>query len=542
MAPIVVIGPYRSGKSFLLNQLLNVTCDKGFGVGHFRETQTKGIWIWGQPIIITNAHDEKGDHCYLYVDTEGFESAGKSNSYDDRIFALAVVMSSLMIYNLPEAVRESDLERLSFSVELSNGIFNSENELNHIKSGNMLWLIQRDFLQGKSVQESIERILRLVDNPKKDDNIEDLNKIRRSIGIISNNSLGYGLRQPHLERTKLCEMTDEYLDETYVNQRNELREIVRNNTGVKMMNGKKMNGSDMADLIVQVIEALNEKEIPTANSIIITFNNQLIDRYIKEFVNKMMKVELPMKEEILIEMKNQLKDDLIMKYNKNKYGSKGEWMKKSEELKKEFEDVLERHFSTIQLNNTVISNELCEKIEDVCEKRIEEEGNRIYIPSKYRFQNIYNICLEEFDTKCIGPAYDQQKKRLEKVFERERIHYLKEYNDNLYMGLIILSLLIIVIFRFIISYKIIEGFGWISFVFLEIYPRIGNNASFDHFYQSNIWNIIINVWEIASEYFLLIIVSMVMIIIIFFVRKFKIHMMMSKKKRRLSYENKDCNV
>ena len=28
VAPVVVIGPYRSGKSFLLNQLLGVSCGK----------------------------------------------------------------------------------------------------------------------------------------------------------------------------------------------------------------------------------------------------------------------------------------------------------------------------------------------------------------------------------------------------------------------------------------------------------------------------------------------------------------------------------
>ena len=42
IAPVVVIGPYRSGKSFTLNQLLGVPCDGGFGVGHQRDTQTKG--------------------------------------------------------------------------------------------------------------------------------------------------------------------------------------------------------------------------------------------------------------------------------------------------------------------------------------------------------------------------------------------------------------------------------------------------------------------------------------------------------------------
>jgi hypothetical protein len=34
----------------------------------------------------------------LFVDTEGFESTARSSSYDDRIFAVAAVLSSLLIY------------------------------------------------------------------------------------------------------------------------------------------------------------------------------------------------------------------------------------------------------------------------------------------------------------------------------------------------------------------------------------------------------------------------------------------------------------
>lgn len=29
--------------------------DKGFGVGHTRDTQTKGVWVWGQPVAKTEA-------------------------------------------------------------------------------------------------------------------------------------------------------------------------------------------------------------------------------------------------------------------------------------------------------------------------------------------------------------------------------------------------------------------------------------------------------------------------------------------------------
>ncbi|URE00025.1 GTP binding protein [Musa troglodytarum] len=126
IAAVAVIGPYRSGKSFLLNQLLSLSCDEGFGVGHMRDTKTKGIWVWGTPVEL----DIDGTKVsVLYLDTEGFESVGKSNVYDDRIFALATVMSSVLIYNLPETIREADISRLSFAVEIAEefyGRFNFE--------------------------------------------------------------------------------------------------------------------------------------------------------------------------------------------------------------------------------------------------------------------------------------------------------------------------------------------------------------------------------------------------------------------------------
>ncbi|MCD7472140.1 hypothetical protein HAX54_013135 [Datura stramonium] len=105
IAAVAVIGPYRSGKSFTLNQLLSLSCYEGFGVGHMRDTKTKGIWVWGTPVEL----DINGvKTSVFYLDTEGFESIGKSNVYDDRIFALAAVMSSVLIYNLPETLKWSN--------------------------------------------------------------------------------------------------------------------------------------------------------------------------------------------------------------------------------------------------------------------------------------------------------------------------------------------------------------------------------------------------------------------------------------------------
>ena len=98
VAPVVVIGPYRSGKSFLLNQLLGVPCDEGFGVGHTRKTETKGVWMWSEPTVVMSSAPGKPPTSVVYVDTEGFEATGMSDAYDDRIFALSSIVASARRY------------------------------------------------------------------------------------------------------------------------------------------------------------------------------------------------------------------------------------------------------------------------------------------------------------------------------------------------------------------------------------------------------------------------------------------------------------
>ena len=50
-------------------------------MGHQRDTKTKGIWVWGEPMEV----DVNGvTTSVLFLDTEGFESVRKSSVYDDR--------------------------------------------------------------------------------------------------------------------------------------------------------------------------------------------------------------------------------------------------------------------------------------------------------------------------------------------------------------------------------------------------------------------------------------------------------------------------
>ena len=44
------------GGGSLAPAVLHPAClaDEGFGVGHTRVTQTKGVWMWGEPVPVTS--------------------------------------------------------------------------------------------------------------------------------------------------------------------------------------------------------------------------------------------------------------------------------------------------------------------------------------------------------------------------------------------------------------------------------------------------------------------------------------------------------
>ena len=64
VAVFVIVGPYRQGKSYLLNRLLNIS--NGFSVGHTDNSCTKGIWMH-HGVIKRNNNQTMN---ILYLDSE----------------------------------------------------------------------------------------------------------------------------------------------------------------------------------------------------------------------------------------------------------------------------------------------------------------------------------------------------------------------------------------------------------------------------------------------------------------------------------------
>jgi len=151
---ISVVGPYRTGKSFLMNRLLGQ--QDGFEIGPTVQSCTRGIWIWGRPVKVSDDM-----HCIL-MDTEGLGSCNRTHNIDIKIFTLTVLLSSMFVYNCLNAIDENALEVLSLVVNLTKYISSQQkndesgvyNQANY--SPYFMWVV-RDFSLQMMPAEAIER-------------------------------------------------------------------------------------------------------------------------------------------------------------------------------------------------------------------------------------------------------------------------------------------------------------------------------------------------------------------------------------------------
>ena len=127
-----------------MNRLLGK--QDGFEIGSTVQSCTRGIWIWGRPVRVSN------DLHAILIDTEGLGSCNRDQQIDIKIFSLALLLSSYFLYNCMNAIDENALESLSLVVNLSKHIHVTTKPSNLEESASMfskyfpyfMWVI-RDF-------------------------------------------------------------------------------------------------------------------------------------------------------------------------------------------------------------------------------------------------------------------------------------------------------------------------------------------------------------------------------------------------------------
>ena len=108
-----VIGPYRSGKSYLMNVLTKGKAK--FATGSSTNPCTQGVWI--ELLNPTNASIGPST---MLMDTEGLFSYNRNEAFDMTLFLFTTLVSSVMIYNSLGIIDESALENFAFLTNMAN--------------------------------------------------------------------------------------------------------------------------------------------------------------------------------------------------------------------------------------------------------------------------------------------------------------------------------------------------------------------------------------------------------------------------------------
>ena len=404
---ISLVGKYRTGKSFLLNRVILNIQRQGFGVGPTFKACTKGIWIWSDPLIISNNHCKEEFPCFL-IDTEGLGAYDEEVNHDSKIFLIAVLISSLFIYNSVGYIDENTINNLSFVLNLSKTIKlrnnssvddNDDEELAKYFP-TMLWLL-RDFslkLEDKNGNTITEKqYLESALTPIKGatDSIEEKNRVRNLIRTYFPERDCYVMVRPVEKESDLQNMQnlpDSSLRKEFLQQAKLFRTKVIKKTKPKIFMKKTLNGAMLIDLIQSVLDAINEGSIPVIENswkyVVQSECIKYIDNAVRNFVEEINTYRQDNKEKMgFVNNVRNYTQKLLEQYIKNFYekvfvddDSKEKF---GEKLKEKLVNELEKFDKE---NLKIFEEKFTKDVDDLAKKFISTfEDNDKYTNNYYQF-------------------------------------------------------------------------------------------------------------------------------------------------------------
>ena len=409
---ISLVGKYRTGKSFLLNRVIinnNESNKEGFEVGPTIKPCTKGIWLWSKPLIINN-DNKVGEFPVFLIDTEGLGAYDEEINHDSKIFLLALLISSLFIYNSIGTIDETALNNLSLilnlskSLKLKNNIeSNEDNEL--AKYFPILFWVLRDFSlkledsEGNQINPNQYLENSLMEQEGTSDIILEKNLIRKKIKNYFIERYCFPLVRP-VENEKdlqnLMNLSETNIRAEFLNQSINLRKALYSKVKPKNFGGKILSGEMLIDLLESIINSINNGAIPIIeNSWKYITDNECI-KNIKIFVDKYNKIIINYQKE------NIEKDNFFEEMNN--YNEKT-----IKEIIEEFKNICVK----MQFDEDNII-----KYEEILKNNLKSEYKKLMIENIDLLKDKYNLEL---------------KKELEKIFnDKERItkiNYISFINE-----------------------------------------------------------------------------------------------------------------
>ena len=246
-------GPLSSGKSYLANNIIN-KISSGFKAGE----KTEGIWIWGNPISLSN------DTKLLILDCQGLNKNDEEN-ISHKMFILSILLSTCAIYNTQGELNDTAIKDFVYYTDLAHKInFCAE----------------------------------------KNDKLNNVDKLREYFPelIFVNNTLDKQKLQETIENNPLCENFCKLFEKrAYINSQNlqDLISHIQSNIKCKEIDNNIIDGDSLFGMIQNYIDFINDGENPVIHSALENVllskakntSESILEKFKSDFKNK---IQYPM--------------------------------------------------------------------------------------------------------------------------------------------------------------------------------------------------------------------------------------------------------
>ncbi|XP_061452898.1 guanylate-binding protein 1-like [Rhineura floridana] len=279
---VAIVGLYRTGKSYLMNRLAGKR--KGFCLGATVQALTKGIWMWCLP------HPCRPDVTLVLLDTEGLSDVEKGSTQNDSwIFALAILLSSTLVYNSMGTIDQHALEKLHYVTELTKNIKakassvycqEEENSAEFVRFfPDFIWAV-RDFtlqleIEGRIVSDDgyLENALKLQQGDSEE--IQTRNMPRSCIRNFFPSRKCFTFDRPagRKKLSRLEELEDDDLEEDFLEPVarfcQHIWEMSRSKT---VPGGRVVTGRMLENLMKTYVDAINSGDVPCLENAVLALS------------------------------------------------------------------------------------------------------------------------------------------------------------------------------------------------------------------------------------------------------------------------------
>lgn len=268
LAVVAVAGMYRTGKSFLLNRVI-LGKQNAFTVGPTTRACTKGIWLWSEPLTVQG--EDGREVKVIVLDTEGIGAPTADATHDTRIFALGLLLSTYFIYNSVGSIDEQALNNMSLVTNLSSQIRQTSTQ-DASEYPAFLWVVRDFALQLQNSDGAVISSSEYLEDALKDCDASHptapaKNRVRSSLRDFFPDRDCFTMVRPctlENQLQSLDSLPNKSLRPEFVAQAVELRERVFHSAATRLMKvqGVELNGSMLASLCTQYVQAMNEGQVP----------------------------------------------------------------------------------------------------------------------------------------------------------------------------------------------------------------------------------------------------------------------------------------